>query len=38
MGNHSRTGFARLLMGSVVSRVIGRALCKVLVVPVRANK
>jgi nucleotide-binding universal stress UspA family protein len=38
MGSHGRTGLAWLLMGSVVSRVIGHAPCKVLVVPVRANK
>jgi nucleotide-binding universal stress UspA family protein len=33
MGSHGRTGLTRLLMGSVVSRVIGHAPCKVLVVP-----
>jgi nucleotide-binding universal stress UspA family protein len=38
MGSHGRTGLARLLIGSVVSRVIGHAPCKVLVVLVRANK
>ncbi len=33
MGTHGRTGLTRLMMGSVVSRVIGHAPCKVLVVP-----
>jgi nucleotide-binding universal stress UspA family protein len=33
MGSHGRTGLTRLMMGSVVSRVIGHAPCKVLVVP-----
>lgn len=33
MGSHGRTGLKRLLMGSVTSRVIGHAPCKVLVVP-----
>ena len=37
MGSHGRTGLTRLMMGSVVSRVIGHAPCKVLVVPVRAK-
>lgn len=32
MGSHGRTGLKRLLMGSVTSRVIGHAPCKVLVV------
>jgi nucleotide-binding universal stress UspA family protein len=32
MGSHGRTGLARLLMGSVTSRVIGHAPCAVLVV------
>ena len=32
MGSHGRTGIARLLMGSVTERVIGHALCPVLVV------
>lgn len=32
MGSHGRTGFKRLLMGSVTERVIGRAGCPVLVV------
>jgi nucleotide-binding universal stress UspA family protein len=38
MGSHGRTGLTRLLMGSVVSRVIGHAPCKVLVVPVKGKK
>ena len=37
MGSHGRTGLTRLMMGSVVSRVIGHAPCKVLVVPVTAK-
>jgi len=32
MGCHGRTGFKRLLLGSVAERVIGRATCPVLVV------
>ena len=38
MGSHGRTGLTRLLMGSVVSRVIGHAPCKVLVVPAKGKK
>jgi nucleotide-binding universal stress UspA family protein len=38
MGSHGRTGLTRLMMGSVVSRVIGHAPCRVLVVPVKAKK
>ena len=38
MGSHGRTGLTRLLMGSVVSRVIGHAPCKVLVIPTKAKK
>lgn len=38
MGSHGRTGLTRLMMGSVVSRVIGHAPCKVLVVPVKTRK
>jgi len=38
MGSHGRTGLTRLMMGSVVSRVIGHAPCKVLVVPIKAKK
>jgi nucleotide-binding universal stress UspA family protein len=38
MGSHGRTGLTRLMMGSVTSRVIGHAPCKVLVVPVKAKK
>jgi len=37
MGSHGRTGLTRLMMGSVVTRVIGHAPCKVLVVPVKAK-
>ena len=33
LGSHGRTGFKRLLMGSVTERVIGQAPCPVLVVP-----
>lgn len=33
MGSHGRTGLSRLMMGSTVSRVIGHAPCRVLVVP-----
>jgi nucleotide-binding universal stress UspA family protein len=33
MGTHGRTGFKRLLMGSVAERVIGAAPCPVLVTP-----
>ena len=32
MGTHGRTGFARLLMGSVAQRVVGTASCPVLTV------
>ena len=32
MGSHGRTGFKRLLMGSVTERVIGQSPCPVLVV------
>ncbi len=38
MGSHGRTGLTRLMMGSVVSRVIGHAPCKVLVVPVKPKE
>jgi nucleotide-binding universal stress UspA family protein len=38
MGSHGRTGLTRLMMGSVVSRVIGHAPCKVLVVPASVKK
>jgi hypothetical protein len=38
MGSHGRTGLTRLMMGSVVSRVIGHAPCNVLVVPAKAGK
>jgi nucleotide-binding universal stress UspA family protein len=33
MGTHGRTGLKKLVMGSVVQRVIGNAPCSVLVVP-----
>ncbi|MBN1833122.1 MAG: universal stress protein [Deltaproteobacteria bacterium] len=33
MGTHGRTGFKRILMGSVAQNVIGHAPCPVLVVP-----
>ncbi|MEW6388254.1 MAG: universal stress protein [Thermodesulfobacteriota bacterium] len=33
LGSHGRTGWKRLLMGSVTERVIGQAPCPVLVVP-----
>lgn len=35
MGSHGRTGFQRLLMGSVTERVIGQAPCPILVVKKR---
>ena len=35
MGSHGRTGFQRLLMGSVTERVIGQTSCPVLVVKKR---
>jgi nucleotide-binding universal stress UspA family protein len=38
MGSHGRTGLKRLMMGSVTSRVIGHAPCKVLVVPPKGKK
>jgi nucleotide-binding universal stress UspA family protein len=38
LGSHGRTGLRRLMMGSVVSRVIGHAPCKVLVVPIKAKR
>lgn len=38
MGSHGRTGLTRLMMGSVVSRVIGHAPCKVLVVPFKEKE
>ncbi|MBI4697798.1 MAG: universal stress protein [Nitrospirae bacterium] len=34
MGSHGRTGLKRLMMGSTASRGIGRAPCRVLVVPI----
>jgi nucleotide-binding universal stress UspA family protein len=38
MGSHGRTGLTRLMMGSTVSRVIGHAPCRVMVVPVKRKK
>jgi nucleotide-binding universal stress UspA family protein len=38
MGSHGRTGLKRLMMGSVTSRVIGHAPCKVLVVPPKGKR
>jgi len=38
MGTHGRTGLTRLMLGSVTTRVIGHAPCKVLVVPVKGKK
>ena len=35
MGSHGRTGFQRLLLGSVTERVIGQTPCTVLVVKKR---
>ncbi len=37
LGSHGRTGLTRLMMGSTVSRVIGHAPCKVLVVPAKGK-
>lgn len=36
IGSHGRTGFERLLLGSVTERVIRKAACPVMVVPRRA--
>ena len=36
MGTHGRTGFERLLLGSVAERVLRKAMCPVLTVPRRA--
>lgn len=33
MGRHGRTGLVRLMMGSFTAKVIGHALCNILVVP-----
>jgi nucleotide-binding universal stress UspA family protein len=38
MGSHGRTGLTRLMMGSTVSRVIGHAPCRVLVVPITKKR
>jgi hypothetical protein len=37
IGTHGRTGLKRLMMGSVTAKVIGHALCNVLVVPLHAK-
>ncbi len=37
MGTHGRTGFKRLMMGSVTAKVIGHSPCNVLVVPLNAK-
>jgi nucleotide-binding universal stress UspA family protein len=37
MGSHGRSGFTRLLLGSVTERVIRQAPCPTLVVPTRAH-
>jgi len=38
LGSHGRTGLLRLMLGSTVSRVIGHAPCKVLVVPSKGKR
>jgi nucleotide-binding universal stress UspA family protein len=38
LGSHGRSGLTRLMMGSTVSRVIGHAPCKVLVVPAKVRR
>lgn len=38
LGSHGRTGLTRLMMGSTVSRVIGHAPCRVMVVPGKKKK
>jgi hypothetical protein len=38
LGSHGRSGLTRLMMGSTVSRVIGHAPCKVLVVPAKGRR
>lgn len=38
MGTHGRTGLTRLMMGSTVSRVIGHAPCRVMVVPAKGKR
>jgi nucleotide-binding universal stress UspA family protein len=37
IGTHGRRGFSRLLLGSVAERVVRKAHCPVLVVPLRAE-
>ncbi len=38
LGSHGRSGLPRLMMGSTVSRVIGHAPCRVMVVPLKSKK
>lgn len=38
VGTHGRSGFSRLLLGSVAARVIAASRCPVLVVPQRARR
>lgn len=38
VGSHGRTGLLRLMLGSTVSRIIGHAPCKVLVVPSKGKR
>ncbi len=38
LGSHGRTGLRRLMMGSVASRVVGHAPCRVLIVPAKGRK
>jgi len=38
MGTHGRSGFDRLMLGSVAEKVLRRAPCPVLIVPPRANE
>ncbi len=37
MGTHGRSGFAHLLLGSVAERVVRKATCPVLVVPLKQD-
>lgn len=38
MGTHGRSGFAHLLLGSVAERVVRKAICPVLVVPLKEQQ
>ncbi len=38
LGSHGRTGLKRLMMGSVATRVVGHAPCKVLIGPAKRKK